>query len=624
MRSYTDLKTHFVNLALFAILVAAAPRAFARELTDTTQTKVQLGDHPVRIVPLAPSLAELAADIAGEDLTRIVGVTEYTDYPAALEKRPSVGPYYRFSIERVAGLKPDLVLATFDGNNKDQVNHLRELGLPVVVVATGTFDEIENSMKLVAAAMGDPSRGEQMAAKFHQGILDLRAKSRGRPKRRVLLQVGDQPLIVAGGQSYLNEAIETIGATNVYGSMKMRYPRPSLEDVITRDPESIVILALGKDLKPFYQMERRWAGFPLLSAIKSKQVRILKRIRSSDRRFGCSTGSSNWRELFMNNAATASGSPTSVRTWKIYALAAFAWVTVFVAALKLGVSGDPNINIIYYLRLPRALLASAVGAGLAVSGAALQAMFANPLCEPYTLGISSGSALGAVIGASLGLEWVYSGLAGTAFIGALVFTVILFFIARKLGHGVTALLLSGVMLGFFGSSMVALWMALSDVGGLVSALLWLLGDLSRARLKGASFTLGFVLLLSGLVWYRSRDLDAMLIGEEEALSVGVDVTRSRRGLIVLVSLLVASCVGAAGMVGFVGLIVPHFARRSVGSLHTRLIPLCALMGAAVLTGADVIARVAASPVELPVGVVTALVGAPLFVWIITASKGGVR
>jgi iron complex transport system permease protein len=300
----------------------------------------------------------------------------------------------------------------------------------------------------------------------------------------------------------------------------------------------------------------------------------------------------------------------------LYLIAIGCWTLAVIASLKFGAVADASLELMMQLRLPRALLAGAVGIGLTVAGAALQALFANPLCEPYTLGISSGSALGAVIGAYLGAQstlWSLAGISFPAFLGALIFGTLLYSIAHRMRQGSSALLLTGVMLGFLGSSLVALWMALADPTGIQNILFWLLGDLSRARLQGAVFTLVAVLILSLAIWRRSREMDAMLLGEEDALALGISVPEVRKKTILLTSLLVALCVSGAGMIGFVGLVIPHFARRLIGSLHFKLLPLAAILGAAALTWADVLARTVARPHELPVGVLTALLGAPFFI-----------
>lgn len=302
--------------------------------------------------------------------------------------------------------------------------------------------------------------------------------------------------------------------------------------------------------------------------------------------------------------------------FRAYLLGLAVWLLAFVLALMLGVTDNADWNIISQLRLPRALIATGIGMGLAVAGAALQALFSNPLCEPYTLGVSSGSALGAVIGVSLGWEASFLGLTTPSFVGALAFTGVLYLISIRPGVGNLVLLLAGVMLSFLGSSLVSLWMALADPNGVQSAVFWLLGDLSRARLGGSVLTMMTVSLFSFAIWRRWRQLDALLMGEEGALALGVDVAGVRRTLILLTSFLIGVCVSGGGMIGFVGLVIPHFARRLVGSLHFSLIPLCAIWGAAALTLADTLARVALRPYELPVGVVTSLIGVPIFLWVV--------
>jgi iron complex transport system permease protein len=294
----------------------------------------------------------------------------------------------------------------------------------------------------------------------------------------------------------------------------------------------------------------------------------------------------------------------------ILALAAVFWIS-----LRVGSVANLDLDSTILLRLPRAVLAVAVGAGLVIAGAVLQVIFSNPLCEPYTLGISSGAALGAVIGMTLGMPESFAGLALPGFLGAVLFAAVLLVAARSASLSIATLLLVGVMLGLLGSSLVALWMALSDPQGVSAAIGWLLGDLSRARLHGALFCLGSVTVLSFSIWTRHRELDALLGGPEVAAASGVNVAALHRRMIFLVSVLVGICVSAAGSIGFIGVMVPHLVRRWTGSFHRSLLPVSALVGATVLLLGDIAARVIADPVELPVGVITALIGAPLFVWV---------
>ncbi len=306
-------------------------------------------------------------------------------------------------------------------------------------------------------------------------------------------------------------------------------------------------------------------------------------------------------------------------------LPAFAlWLAGAWVSLRWGIAGDlVSPEIVAQIRLPRLVQGTAVGAGLSVAGVILQALFSNPLCEPYTLGISSGAALGAVLGGALGWSLSWSGLAGSAFLGAFVFSILLYLLSLRFKNQSQGLLLSGVMLGFLGSSLVALLMAVSDSAGVQGALYWLLGDLTRSRVEGSWVSLALIVFLSAAAWWQRHSLDAFLLGEEGALSVGVDVVRARKRLLLLSCLMVAICVSGAGMVGFIGLMVPHAVRRFSGALHVRLVPGSFLWGAGTMIWADVFARNLAPPFELPVGVITALVGAPFFIVVVSRRRGAV-
>jgi iron complex transport system permease protein len=262
---------------------------------------------------------------------------------------------------------------------------------------------------------------------------------------------------------------------------------------------------------------------------------------------------------------------------------------------------------LWSVRGSRTLLAFGVGGALSVAGMLLQAQFSNPLCEPYTLGVSSGAALGAVLSGAFGVSAVFEGMAVGPLLGALLFAVPLLAIRRG-----EVLLLAGVLLGLFGSSLVALVMALSDARGVAQALGWLLGDLSRATDAGAMIVLGSGLLITLLVRRRHAELDTLLMGEKQARSVGVPVESLRREIVLASSLLVALGVAFSGMIGFIGLMVPHAIRQWQGAAHRRVLPLAWLAGGAALVTADAAGRAVFSPRDVPIGVVTALVGVPLY------------
>ncbi len=250
----------------------------SHEVIDATQSRVQIVDSPQRIVTLAPSLGELAADLLGAEIHRIVGVSEYTDTPSALERVTSVGSYNHFNLEKVVTLKPDLVLATRDGNPREQVLRLRELGISVVVVDTGDFAQVIQSIRWVGAALGKSLAAEKRVSEFEAGLRALRARRRLREGQhpKVVLQLGDDPLVVVGSGTFLGAALEELGATHVYSDSIAHYPKPSLEDVLKKNPDVILVLALGRDRSTFDKMATRWKRFSKLTAVEYDKVRVVQ------------------------------------------------------------------------------------------------------------------------------------------------------------------------------------------------------------------------------------------------------------------------------------------------------------------------------------------------------------
>ena len=272
------MKKHFryCSISAFIILsILLVPLAHPRDLADATGVRVHLTDTPRRIITLAPSLGELAADLLNDQIERIIGVSDFTDYPPILKRVESIGPYFKFNLEKVASLRPDLILATTDGNAKDQISHLRELGLPIVVVATESLQGIEASIELCAQALNAQDRGKKILEQLRKGIQNIRDRARGRIKRKIILQVGEDPLVVVGKKSFLNEAIEIIGSSNAYNDASAHYPRPSPEDILQRNPEVIVILPMSENPMLIRKMIGRWTRFPGLMAVKNHQIKKL-------------------------------------------------------------------------------------------------------------------------------------------------------------------------------------------------------------------------------------------------------------------------------------------------------------------------------------------------------------
>jgi len=276
-------------------------------------------------------------------------------------------------------------------------------------------------------------------------------------------------------------------------------------------------------------------------------------------------------------------------------------------------ASGPGYAIVVELRLPRALLAGLVGAGLACSGAVYQTLFRNPLADPYVVGVAPGAALGAVAAITAGLGGVGVSVAAFAFAVAAVFVV--YRVAVFRGRGPEDLLLSGLAAGTFFAAVLSVILVLSH-GSLQQALAWLLGSLGGRGWEHVHLTA--LAILTGYLLARgcARELDVLLLGEEEASATGVDVPRARVYLVASATLMTAAAVAAAGLVGFVGLVVPHMVRRLAGAAHADLLPGSALLGASLLVWADLLARTAAAPLEIPVGAITALVGVPFFLWLV--------
>ena len=267
----------FSHLALISFSWA---KENPRQITDATGVQVTLKDRPQRIVTLAPSLGELASDLVEGEMERIVGVSEFSDYPPRLKKVASIGPYHQFNLEKVLSLKPDLVLATTDGNPKDRVLQLRELGVPVVVINTESFQQMTASIQLAALSIGNSKLGEKMALQLTRGLEAIRnrtrEKVRGKAPLKVLLQLSDDPLIVVGQKSFLHSALEAVGAQNVYSNSEAHYPKLSLEDVIHRNPDVIIVISLGENPTHSQQMAKKWNQFPILKAVQNHRVEVLQ------------------------------------------------------------------------------------------------------------------------------------------------------------------------------------------------------------------------------------------------------------------------------------------------------------------------------------------------------------
>jgi len=275
-------------------------------------------------------------------------------------------------------------------------------------------------------------------------------------------------------------------------------------------------------------------------------------------------------------------------------------------------------TIVWQIRIPRIVLGFLVGAGLASCGVVFQGMLRNPLAEPYTLGVSGGAALGATLGIVLGLGGYWT--PAMAFLGSLLSIAMIYFIVSRRRFSVASLILGGIILSFIFSSLVLLIFSLVRAEKVQGAIFWLMGDLSS--LQPDLLKVIAVIIPAGILIFLlfGREIDLLTLGEERAAHLGLEAEGVKKMLFLVASLITGAAVAAAGIIGFVGLIVPHFLRRFTGPNHRLLIPAAALGGAVFLALSDTLARTIVAPLELPVGVITGILGGFFFLTFLLRAK----
>lgn len=307
-------------------------------------------------------------------------------------------------------------------------------------------------------------------------------------------------------------------------------------------------------------------------------------------------------------------------------LSEIARIILDVAEGKTGhsVSGISHSVIIAEVRLPRTLLAFLVGASLSAVGVALQALLRNPLADPYILGISSGAALGAALALETGVAWAAAGFSTVhlfAFAGAGVTIMVVYRIAVVEGRiPVHTLLLAGVIINAILSALILFITSLADSTSAFRLFFWLMGSLATLGFAGLGALAVYVMLGIGVLCGQARNLNLLAVGEEAARGLGLEIDRVKRTIFFTAALLTGAVVAVSGLIGFVGMVIPHAVRMVIGSDHRLVVPAAALVGGIFLTVADTIARSLLAPTELPVGVITALCGGPFFIYLLVSNR----
>jgi iron complex transport system permease protein len=317
-----------------------------------------------------------------------------------------------------------------------------------------------------------------------------------------------------------------------------------------------------------------------------------------------------------------------MKPYNILILILVSTISILLISPYLGLisSTNPEIqqHILTQLRIPRILFAFIAGAGLAVCGMVFQAMFRNPLATPFTLGVASGASLGAALYVFLGFSFSIMSIDGStfaAFIGALIAISFVYSISRlRSGFSTETLLLTGVAISFFFSSLILFTQYMSNVSDSFQILRWLMGSLTTVGYRDVLQLLPFVSVCIVVILWLSRELNLLMAGDDIALSRGLAVQKTRYLLFFVTSLCVGAIVALCGPIGFIGMMVPHICRLLIGSDHHWLTPATLLFGGSFLIICDTISRLIIAPAEIPVGVITTLLGGPFFLWLLIKSR----
>ena len=596
---------------LFAVLILAGGSPTARRPD---------GRSAQRIVSLLPSFTEILFAIGAGD--RVVGRTAWCDYPPAALAVPNVGDGMPPNVEAVAARKPDLVVLYNSGPNVIAAQQLERIGIRTVLLDLNRLEDLGPATRTLGRLTGLEQRAESLAA----ALDSLPRQPPPTSRTSIVFVVWDNPPIIIGAGSYLHQLAALAGARNVFGDVAAPSAQVALETIAARDPQWIAVLADSAPPPPGASRVREAARMALGARGAGRALPAASRLpvwpprpalgRSGARAAGpVATGWGRGAGEWGRGAAYCA--PTSVQPMKWTILCTVA-VLALVASVALGPAAVPlaellRSDIVWNLRVPRALLAFLVGGLLGVAGASLQALVRNPLADPFLLGLSGGAGLGAVIAIALHLPGPWA-LPIAAFLGALAALGLVYRLGLIGGAALDPriLLLGGVAIGAFTAAITTAIVSLADAAELRNAFLWLWGGLSGASWDTVLVVALYAPIPLAVLLAASRPLDLLALGEEPARYLGADVEAVKRRVYLAASLLTAVAVAVSGVIGFVGLVVPHIARLAWGHRHRSLLPAAFIGGGALLAIADTLARTVVAPRELPVGVVTALIGVPVF------------
>lgn len=546
-----------------------------------------------RVVSLAPNITEIVCAIGGAH--HLVGRTSACNFPPeALKDVPVVGGFGDPSLDRLLSLKPTLVL---DVALADEAlaQKIAEIGLRRERITCSSLADIPKAVIAIGELIGHDSEAQILSADLHSIVEAFRVRSlavKNRP--RVYVEIWCDPLTTAGKASFISELITLAGGSNIGDSVSKDYFQVGPEWVLDQNPDVILC---------FY-----------MTGTGDVRNAILHR--------------SEWRNI------------NAVRTGRVYSdldsdliLRPGPRVLQGIAMLhssmfRSGYSGSSlpegkdTEDARMRLRIFRIIAALAVGAALSSAGIVLQALLKNPLAEPYVLGVSSGSALGAALAIVAGLAAAGAFvLPVIAFVSGAITLALVYLLSRSGGTpSIYGLIISGVIVSSVCSSILMFIIAVTPIEGIHNILWWMLGNLQVTSYPLLRAVVIIIIAGIAVIWLMAPELNALTLGQEVAHYVGIRTTIAIAVGLAFATLVTAAAVAMAGLIGFIGLIVPHVVRSLVGPDHRRLIPAAALAGGIFLALCDLLARTVLAPVEIPVGIVTALLGGPFFLIILRSRR----
>lgn len=546
-----------------------------------------------RVVSLAPNITEIVCAIGGAH--HLVGRTSACNFPPeALKDIPIVGGFGDPSLERLLEARPTLVL---DVALADEAlaRKIAEIGLRRERIACNTLDEIPGAVVTVGKLIGHEPEAQTLADNLRSTIGAFRARSRMIKNRpRVYAEIWCDPLTTAGRSSFVSELIALAGGDNIGDAASKDYFQVGPEWVLGQDPDVILCLYMtgAGDVRNAVFNRSEW------NTVKAVKTGRVYSDLDSDLVLRPGPRVLQGIALLQSSLFRSGSAPDSLP------------------------EGNDNASARLRLRIVRILAALLVGAALSVAGIVLQALLKNPLAEPYVLGVSSGAALGAAM--AIILELAAFGafmLPAVAFIAGAVTLAVVYMLSRSGGTpSIYGLIISGVIVSSICSSILMFILSVAPAEGIHSILWWMLGNLQVTSYPLLETVALVIIAGMAVIWLMSPELNALTLGQEMAHYVGIRTKVAIPLGLALATLITAAAVSMTGLIGFIGLIVPHVVRSLVGPDHRRLVPAAALAGGVFLVLCDLLATTVIAPEEVPVGVVTALLGGPFFLAILRSRR----